>query len=45
MNQIKRKIHKRVPTEEEIDAILDGGYEVEIWMEGGEFVIETNETS
>lgn len=40
-----KRILKKIPTEEEIDAILDGGYEVEIWMEGGEFVIETNETS
>lgn len=24
-----------MPTEEEIDAILDGGYEIKIWTEGG----------
>jgi hypothetical protein len=41
MKQILRKI----PTEEEIDKILDGGYEVEIWLEGGEFIIEANESS
>lgn len=45
MNQIKRRILERIPTEKEIDAILDKGYEVEIWMEDREFVIETNETS
>lgn len=39
-----KRILKKIPTEEEIDAILDGGYEVEIWIEGGEIVIETNET-
>lgn len=45
MNQIKRRILERIPTEEEIDAILDGGYEVEVWMEGGKLVIEINESS
>ena len=40
-----KKILGRIPTEEEIDVILDKGYEVEIRMEGREFVIETNETS
>lgn len=40
-----KKILKIIPTEKEIDAILDKGYEVEIRMEGREFVIETNETS
>ena len=30
-----KKILKEMPTEEEIDAILDGGYEIEIWPEGG----------
>lgn len=29
-----KKILKEMPTEE-IDAILDGGYEIEIWTEGG----------
>lgn len=40
-----KKILGRIPTEKEIDTILDGGYEVEIWMEGEEFVIEANESS
>ena len=30
-----KEILKEMPTEEEIDAILDGGYEIEIWTEGG----------
>ena len=40
-----KKILGRIPTVKEIDTILDGGYEVEIWMEGEEFVIEANESS
>lgn len=43
MNQIKRRILERIPTEKEIDAILDRGYEVEIWMRDREVVMETCE--
>lgn len=39
MKQILRKI----PTEEEIDKILDEGYEVEVYIRDGEIVMETNE--
>lgn len=38
-----KKMLERIPTEREISLLLDEGYEVEVWMEGEEFVIETNE--
>lgn len=40
-----KKILRKIPTEGGgIDKILDRGYEIEIWMMDGEFVIETNES-
>ena len=44
MEQIKRRILSRVPTEKEISLLLDKGYEVEVYMRGGEVVVETNES-
>ena len=43
MSQIERKILERIPTEKEISLLLDKGYEVEVYMRDGEFVMETNE--
>ena len=43
MEQIKRRTLNRVPTEKEIDMLLDKGYEIEVYMRGGEVVIETDE--
>lgn len=44
MEQIKRRILSRVPTEKEISLLLDKGYEIEIYMRGGEVIIETDES-
>ena len=43
MEQIKRRTLNRVPTEKEIDMILDKGYEIEVYMRDGEVVMETDE--
>lgn len=43
MGQIKRRTLSRAPTEKEIDMLLDKGYEVEIYMRGGEITVETDE--
>ena len=44
MEQIKRRILSRVPTEKEISLLLDKGYEVEVYMRGGEVVVETGKS-
>ena len=36
-----KKILGKIPTEKEIDMLLDKGYDVEIYMRGGEVVVET----
>lgn len=33
----------KIPTEKEIDTLLDKGYEIEVYMRGGEIVMETDE--
>lgn len=33
----------KIPTEKEIDMLLDKGYEVEVYMRDGEVVMETEE--
>ena len=33
----------KIPTEKEIDMLLDEGYEVEIYIRDGEVVMETDE--
>lgn len=38
-----KKILKRIPTEKEISPLLDEGYVVEVYMRGGEVVMETEE--
>ena len=43
MNQIKRRTLDRIPTEKEISLLLDEGYVVEVYMRGGEVVMETKE--
>ena len=43
MNQIKRITLDRIPTEKEISLLLDEGYVVEVYMRGGEVVMETEE--
>lgn len=43
MEQIKRRTLNGIPTEEEIDMLLDEGYEVEIYMRDGDVVVETDE--
>lgn len=43
MNQIKRRTLDRIPTEKEISLLLDEGCVVEVYMRGGEVVIETEE--
>lgn len=43
MSQIERRILERIPTEKEIDMLLDEGYEVEIYIRDGEVVMETGE--
>ena len=44
MEQIKRRILSRVPTEKEISLLLDKGYEVEVYMRDGEVVVETDKS-
>lgn len=43
MEQIKRRTLNGIPTEKEIDMLLDNGYEVEVYMRDGEVVMETCE--
>lgn len=43
MNQIKRRTLDRIPTEKEISLLLDEGYMVEVYIRGGEVVMETEE--
>lgn len=43
MEQIKRRTLNRVPTEKEIDMLLDEGYEIEVYMRDGDVVVETDE--
>ena len=38
-----KKILKRIPTEKEISLLLDEGYVVEVYMRGGEVIMETEE--
>ena len=38
-----KKILKRIPTEKEISLLLDEGHVVEVYMIGGEVVMETEE--
>ena len=38
-----KKILKRIPTEKEISPLLGEGYVVEVYMIGGEVVVETEE--
>ncbi len=38
-----KKILDRIPTEKEISLLLDEGYVVEVYMRGGEVVMETEE--
>lgn len=38
-----KKILKRIPTEKEISLLLDEGYVVEVYMRGGEVVMDTEE--
>lgn len=33
----------KIPTEKEIDMLLDEGYEIEIYMRGGDVIVETDE--
>ena len=40
-----KKILKRIPTEKEISLLLDEGCVVEVYMRGGEVVMETEEES
>lgn len=43
MEQIKRRTLNRVPTEKEINLLLDKGYEIEVYMRGGDVIVETDE--
>ena len=38
-----KKMLGKIPTEKEIDTLLDKGYEIEVYMRGGEIVMETCE--
>lgn len=38
-----KKILNRIPTENEISLLLDEGYMVEVYIRGGEVVMETEE--
>ena len=38
-----KKILGEIPTEKEIDMLLDKGYEIEVYMRDGEVVMETDE--
>ena len=43
MEQIRRRTLNGIPTEKEIDMLLDEGYEVEVYMRDGEIIMETEE--
>ena len=43
MNQIKRRILDRIPTDKEISLLLDEWHVVEVYMRGKEVVMETEE--
>lgn len=43
MEQIRRRTLNGIPTEKEIDMLLDEGDVVEVYMIDGEVVIETEE--
>ena len=38
-----KKILNRIPTEKEISMLLDEGYVVEVYIRGGEVIMETEE--
>ena len=38
-----KKMLGKIPTEKEIDMLLDKGYEIEVYMRDGEVVVETDE--
>lgn len=38
-----KKILKRIPTEKEISLLLDEGHVVEVYMRGGEVIMDTEE--
>ena len=40
-----KNILKRIPAEKEISMLLDEGCVVEVYMRGGEVIMETEETS
>lgn len=42
MEQIKRRALNGIPTEKEIDMLLDEGYEIEVYMRDGDVVVETD---
>lgn len=33
----------KIPTEKEINMLLDKGYEIEVYMRGGDVIMETDE--
>lgn len=38
-----KKMLGKIPTEKEIDMLLDEGYEIEVYMRDGEVIVETDE--
>ena len=38
-----KKMLGKIPTEKEIDMLLDEGYEVEVYMRDGDVIMETDE--
>ena len=38
-----KKILGKIPTEKEINLLLDEGYEIEVYMRDGEVIMETDE--
>lgn len=38
-----KKMLGKIPTEKEINLLLDKGYEIEVYMRDGEVIIETDE--
>lgn len=39
-----KKMLGKIPTEKEIDMLLDKGYEIEVYMRDGDVVVETDES-
>lgn len=39
-----KKMLGKIPTEREIDMLLDKGYEIEVYMRDGDVVVETDES-